>query len=96
MFALCNWLCNAVAAVLIQYLFTILHDSISFLKRANLSFMNNIAYLTSFGVLNAHFKSFSFPSRHRYIICIVSLLSKWCFQTYLVLKGDLFSIIRTK
>ena len=57
-----------------------------------MSFMNNTAYLTSFEVLNAHFKSFSVPSRHGYI-CIVSLLSKRCFQTYLVLKGDPFSII---
>ena len=55
--------------------------------------MNNIAYLTSVGVLNAHFKSFSVPSRNRYIVCIVSLLSKMYFQTYLVLKGDPFSII---
>ena len=55
--------------------------------------MNNIAYLTSFGVLNAHFKSFSVPSRNKYIVCIVSLLSKMCFQTYLVLKADPFSII---
>ena len=55
--------------------------------------MNNIAYLTSFGVLNAHFKSFSVPSRHRYIVCMVSLLSKRCSQTYLVLKGDPSSII---
>ena len=52
--------------------------------------MNNIAYLTSFLVLNAHFKSFSVPSSHGYIECIVSLLSKRCFQTYLVLKGDPF------
>ena len=52
-----------------------------------MSFMNNIAYLTSFEVLNAHV-----PSRHGYIR-IVSLLSKRCFQTYLVLKGDPFSII---
>ena len=31
-FVLCNWLCNVVAAVLIQYLFTIMHDSIWFHK----------------------------------------------------------------
>ena len=58
-----------------------------------MSFMNNIAYLTSFVVLNAHFKSFSVPSRHRYIVCIVSLLSKRRFQTYLVIKGDPFFIL---
>ena len=57
-----------------------------------MSFMNNIAYLSSFEALNAHFKSFSVPNRHGYI-CIVSLLSKRCFQIYLVLKGDPFSII---
>ena len=128
MFELCNWLCNTVTDVLIQYLFTILHDSVLFLKcyyfvylsklsihhaltvyllrtlincstiphqRAILSFMNNIAYLTSFGLLNAHFKSLSFSSRHRYAMCIVSLLSKRCFQTYLGLKVDPFSIILT-
>ena len=58
-----------------------------------MSLMNNIVYLARFGVLNAYFKSFSVPSRHRYIVCIVSLLSKRCFQTYLVLKDDPFFIL---
>ena len=53
--------------------------------------MNKIAYLTSFVVLNEHLKSFSVPSRHRYIVCIILLLSNRCFETYLVLNDDPFS-----
>ena len=59
-----------------------------------MSFMNNIAHLTSFDGVKYTFKRFSISSRQRYIVCIVSLLSKMCFQTYLVLKVDPFSIIK--
>ena len=62
-------------------------------SKGNFVFHEQYSNLTSFGVLNAHFKSVSVPSRHGFIVCIVSLLSKMCFQSYLVLKGDPFSII---
>ena len=62
-------------------------------QRAILSFMNSVAYLTSFGCKNAHFKSFSVLSRHRYIVCIVpcsakgvsdlSSLKRWWFIPYI-------------
>ena len=56
--------------------------------------MNNIAHLTSFDGVKYTFKRLSVPSRQRYIMCIVSLFSKMCFQTYRVLNVDPFSIIK--
>ena len=54
--------------------------------------MNNIAYLTRFGVLNSHFKSFSVPSTHIYSVYSFITL-KNVFSDLSSLKGDPFSIV---
>ena len=51
------------------------------------------AYATSLWVFNKHLKSISANSRPKYLACIISLLSQRNLQTYLILNGNLFSII---